>query len=64
MTAKNKHMLVRTSPKGPGTDFIGRCIFCKEDGFKAEAIFEDCNEAVGQDYERAMLRLITGDLDG
>lgn len=39
---KPTHSLVRTSPKGPGNKFIGRCIYCGLDNLPIEAVQWKC----------------------
>jgi hypothetical protein len=36
------HAIERTSPKGPGQKFIGRCFLCGKQNLPAEAALEEC----------------------
>ena len=36
------HALERTSPKGEGLMFIGKCTKCGEEGLKPEAVLQPC----------------------
>jgi hypothetical protein len=36
------HAILRTSPTGPGQQFIGRCTKCGEEGLKMGDALKDC----------------------
>ena len=36
------HAIIRTSPKGEGQKFIGRCMKCGKEGLALVAMGEDC----------------------
>jgi hypothetical protein len=46
---QNTHGLERTSPKG-GL-FIGRCIYCGQEGLPASAALQPCPKAPSQDEQ-------------
>lgn len=41
------HDLIRTSPKGPGTKFVGRCIKCGIDGLTFADMSKECVNPAG-----------------
>ena len=41
------HDLIRTSTKGPGTKFVGRCIKCGIDGLTFADMSKDCVNPAG-----------------
>lgn len=41
------HQVVRTSPKGSGQKFIGRCALCGKTGLPADAALEPCDNPAG-----------------
>ena len=53
-----KHHVERTSPKGPGSPFIGTCRLCGMTGLKASAALEDCENVRGLSVEDAMVEII------
>lgn len=55
-----KHHVERTSPKGPGQDFIGTCRLCSKTGLKASAALEDCENVRGLSAEEALVETIMG----
>lgn len=55
-----KHHVERTSPKGPGQDFIGTCRLCGKTGLKASAALEDCENVRGLTADEALVESITG----
>lgn len=55
-----KHHVERTSPKGPGSQFVGTCRLCGKDGLKASAALEDCENVRGLTVEQALVETITG----
>lgn len=52
------HALERTSPRGKGQKFIGRCIKCGEEGLPMSAALHDCPADVVESDAAALLRLI------
>lgn len=55
-----KHHVERTSPKGPGTTFIGTCRLCGKPNLPASAAREDCENVRGLTAEEALIETITG----
>jgi hypothetical protein len=56
-----KHHVERTSPKGPGSPFIGTCRLCGKTGLRASAALEDCENVRGLTVEHAMVEIISGE---
>jgi hypothetical protein len=56
-----KHHVERTSPKGPGSPFIGTCRLCGKTGLRASAALEDCENVRGLTTEEALVEAITGE---
>lgn len=54
------HSLERTSPKGPGLPFIGRCILCGAAGLRMGAAMEYCENPIGLTDDQAILEVING----
>jgi len=55
-----KHALERTSPKGPGQRFIGRCINCGKTELTLEDFHRDeCENVVGRTQEETLLEAIS-----
>jgi hypothetical protein len=55
-----KHHLVRTSPKGPGQDFIGTCTLCGRQNLTWDAIKQDCENVRGLSQGDALAEFIKG----
>jgi hypothetical protein len=55
-----KHHVERTSPKGPGTTFIGTCRLCGKPNLPASAALEDCENVRGLTAEEALVETILG----
>ena len=56
-----KHALERTSPKGPGRPFFGRCINCGKEGLTIQDFNrEDCENPVGRNQDETLLAAIEG----
>lgn len=55
-----KHHAERTSPKGPGNDFIGTCCLCGKTGLRASTALEDCENVRGLSAEQALVESIIG----
>lgn len=56
-----KHAVHRTSPKGPGSPFIGRCVNCGMTNLPASAALEDCPNVRGVTQDEALIEAITGE---
>lgn len=56
-----KHHVERTSPKGPGHQFIGTCRLCGKPNLPASAALEDCENVRGLTAEEALIETIMGD---
>lgn len=56
-----KHAVERTSPKGPGSPFIGTCRLCGKPGLPASAALEDCENVRGLTAEEALIETIAGE---
>ena len=52
------HAITRTSPKGPGRKFIGRCTKCGEDGLKMSDALKDCPADDLVSDEKALIDII------
>jgi hypothetical protein len=52
------HAIERTSPKGPGQKFIGRCVKCGRDGLGIGDGLKDCPADAVMSDEAALLSLI------
>lgn len=61
MSESRFHALVRTSPKGPGQQFIGTCSLCGKTGLPGSDIFEYCENIRGLTTEEAIVELINPD---
>ena len=57
-TREMGHAIERTSPKGPGQKFIGRCVKCGRDGLGLSAPFQDCPADDLMSDEAALLHLV------
>lgn len=49
------HDLVRTSPKGPGQKFVGRCIKCGIDGLTFADMSKECVNPAGLDQHESLI---------
>ena len=60
-----KHPLVnRTSPKGPGSPFIGTCAACGKTGITSEMLpTDECENVRAMTPEEALLEAIKGNED-
>ena len=58
-TAKH-HALERTSPKGKGSPFIGRCILCGATGLRMQAALELCENPMRMDQDQVLSEVIYG----
>jgi len=54
------HSLERTSPKGPGQKFIGRCILCGKAGLPMSATMEYCENPMAFTSDEVLLEAIRG----
>ncbi len=52
------HALTRTSPKGPGQKFIGRCTKCGEENLPMSAALDDCPADNLVSDEQALIDII------
>ena len=52
------HALMRTSPKGKGQPFIGRCIQCNEEGLLMSAATLPCKNDNALSMDEALLHVI------
>ena len=48
------HSLVRTSPKGKGQKFIGKCILCGKENLTMGHMQEECDNPLGQSQGEAV----------
>ena len=55
------HVVERTSPKGPSSPFVGRCMLCGAEGLRADAALEECPNPRGVTKERSVLAAISGE---
>ena len=55
-----KHHVERTSPKGEGQKFIGKCILCGATGLPANAALLDCPNNRKLTKDEAMIEIIDG----
>ena len=53
-----KHVIERTSLKGPGMSFIGTCTLCGQKELPMSAAFEDCPNVRGLTKDQALLELL------
>ncbi len=54
------HAIERTSPKGPGSPFIGTCRLCGTPGLRAEQVWEECPNQRGLTQDEAVIEAILG----
>ncbi len=54
------HAVERTSPKGPGSPFIGKCRLCGQEGLCSSAALEVCHNPRGVTQEQSILDTIEG----
>jgi len=59
-TSTEYHALERTSPKGPGQKFIGRCIRCGMTGLQMSAAMEGCKNTAEMTGSEALLAAVRG----
>lgn len=57
------HALTRTSPKGKGQKFIGRCFKCGTENLPMEAVGWPCENPANLSRDDAIIYAITGSLD-
>lgn len=55
------HALERTSPKGPGKMFVGRCMKCGRDGLLMRDALEPCPSDEIVSDQQALIDAITKD---
>lgn len=55
------HAIERTSPRGEGQPFIGRCVKCGQDGLRMGDGLKPCPADEVMSNEAAILKLIAGD---
>lgn len=55
------HIVLRTSPKGPGSPFVGRCALCGEENLSASAALLECLNPNKVTADEAVIRAILGD---
>jgi hypothetical protein len=58
-----QHSLERTSPTGPGQEFIGTCRLCGTPNLPMSAVFEDCPNPRGLTEDEALIEAIEGPED-
>ena len=54
------HSLERTSPKGPGQRFMGRCTLCGKTDLRMQAVFEYCENPMALTPDEVVLEAIRG----
>ncbi len=54
------HLLERTSPKGYGTKFIGRCLLCGKMNLPGLAATEYCDNPRSVSVETAVITAVAG----
>lgn len=54
------HVLERTSPKGPGSKFLGKCILCGEDNLPLRAAQEICGNPDAVSTDSAVVMAVNG----
>jgi len=54
------HVVIRTSPKGPGMPFVGRCARCGQTGLAADTALEPCDNPNGATVGGNILLAIEG----
>ena len=54
------HVVERTSPKGPGSPFIGTCRLCGASNLPASAALLKCDNPRGLSKEESLVEAITG----
>ena len=57
------HLVVRTSPKGPGQKFIGTCALCGQTGLKAADALSPCPNPDGVTKDGVLLAAIDPETD-
>lgn len=57
------HTIERTSPKGPGQKFVGRCIKCGATELTMGDAFKPCPNPSGVSKDDALVRSIEGGND-
>lgn len=55
-----KHYVERTSPKGLGQKFIGKCILCGAENLPANAVLENCSNTRNLTKIEALTEIIDG----
>lgn len=54
------HAIERTSPKGVGSPFVGRCMLCGTPDLPAKAALEICANPLGLTQDEVMIKAISG----
>jgi len=55
---RTTHAIKRTSPKGPGQDFIGTCIRCGRTGLRSADALKECDNPSGMTNEEALIKMV------
>lgn len=55
---KSYHSIERTSPKGEGQIFVGRCIRCGKEGLTFLDIREECDNLLGVSEVEALVSIL------
>lgn len=63
MTKHQHHVVIRTSPKGKGMKFIGKCSLCGKEGLPASAVMQYCDNPQEVSEEEAIVSAILGGKD-
>ena len=53
------HVLERTSSKGKGKPFVGKCILCGKENLLPKAIWEECSNPNKVSSDIALIKAIT-----
>jgi len=57
------HYVERTSIKGEGMPFVGKCILCGKENLPASAALEKCTNPRGLTVDKAMIEILNGETD-
>ncbi len=55
------HALRRTSPKGPGQQFVGTCMKCGMENVPIERMHEQCVNPAGLNQDETLMLAIRGE---
>lgn len=55
------HAVTRTSPRGPGEKFLGRCVLCQQTNLPLSAALEPCPNLTGQTFSATLIQAIEGE---